>query len=65
MPIPTVNFRIEPELWEAARQAAAKEDRTVSYIIRRFLREYVQYVENHEDAPEVEIRGRIVREAAS
>ena len=38
---PQVAIRIDPELWQQAKQAAAAEGETISDVIRRYLIEYV------------------------
>jgi len=38
---PARTFRAEDELWDAATEAAAWNDESMSQVIRRALREYV------------------------
>lgn len=38
----TVNFRIEPSLWAATREAAEKNDERVSDMLRRACVAYVE-----------------------
>lgn len=35
-------IRVSDEVWEAALSRAASEDRTLSQVIREFLRKYAQ-----------------------
>jgi predicted HicB family RNase H-like nuclease len=36
------NIRVPDELWNAAQERAAREDVTLSQLIRRFLRAYAE-----------------------
>lgn len=39
---PQKAIRVDPELWEAAKQLASRRDKTISDVIRRSLTEYLQ-----------------------
>jgi predicted transcriptional regulator len=39
---PQKAIRVDPELWEAAKQIAYRRDETISDVIRRSLTEYIQ-----------------------
>jgi predicted transcriptional regulator len=41
METPIRRFRIEDELWESAERVAADMDRSVSWLIRKAVEEYV------------------------
>jgi predicted DNA binding CopG/RHH family protein len=40
---PLRNVRISDELWNAAKQKAAEEGRTVSDVVRELLQRYVEH----------------------
>jgi len=39
---PSRNIRIPDDEWEAAKKAAAERHETISVVVRRALREYVE-----------------------
>jgi len=39
---PSRNIRIPDDEWEAAKRAAAERHETISIVVRRALREYVE-----------------------
>lgn len=39
---PFTGFRIDPDLRDGLERAAAEEDRSVSYLIRRAIREWLK-----------------------
>ena len=42
MPTPLRNIRVDDELWEAAKEAAASRGQTLSEVIRAALGQYVR-----------------------
>lgn len=43
---PHHSFRVDDELWQAAKERAAERGETVAEVLRAFLREYVEREEH-------------------